>query len=406
VTLDLPGRLLFAATFGYLVDLGPSDLAGALRTRFSDGVFPSVRLSFWTSPSRVSPDTSARPFPAEVFLFGDWEPEAAGLPSNDPEIDGLLLELRNSASASRAAGTISKYAGPWRRFKAWCVQKGVAYLPAPPLVVALYFTLLLLAAKSPSSVLSCSAAIFLHHSIAGLPSPTQHPLVAMAREIAKRSRVAGQNVKKPLLASHVRSLFELWLYAPSGNLHSVLKLTAICLCYAGFLRFSDLMTVQWQEIRFLPTHMELFMEKSKTDQYWAGSWVLISRVGGLYCPVALVEFLLAIGEYAAHGPGGLIRSTTISLSRQSLCSEQPVYSTVLSWFKKGVRGWDSTLLSMALIRGDAAARRARQTWMSLTDSSRSTVAGGQSEPRMATWSASCRHVSQLRLISVCSQASL
>jgi hypothetical protein len=208
-------------------------------------------------------------------------------------------------------------------------------------VVALYFTLLLRAAKSPSPV---SAANFLHHLIAGLPSPTQHPLVAMAREIAKRLRVAGQNVKKPLLASHMRSLFELWLYASSSNLHSVMKLTAICLCYAGFLRFLDRMTVQWQEIRFLPTHMELFVEKSKTDQYRAGCWVLISRVGGLYCFVALVEFLLAIGEYAAHGPGGLIRSTTISLSRQSLRSEQPVYSTVLSWLRKASRSWDLTRL--------------------------------------------------------------
>jgi hypothetical protein len=182
----------------------------------------------------------------------------------------------------------------------------------------------------------------------------------MAREIAKRSRVAGQNVKKPLLASHVRSLFELWLYAPSSNLHSVMKLTAICLCYAGFLRFSDLMTVQWQEIRFLPTHMELFVEKSKTDQYRAGCWVLISRVGGLYCPVALVEFLLVIGEYAAHGPGGLIRSTTISLSRQSLRSEQPVYSTVLSWFKKGVEelGLDPALYGTHLGRRGGATRAA------------------------------------------------
>jgi hypothetical protein len=163
------------------------------------------------------------------------------------------------------------------------------------LVVALYFTRLLEKASSPSPILSCSTAIFLHHSIAGLPSPTSHPLVAMSREIAKRTRVAGQNVKKPLLGSHVRRLFELWLYSPSSNLHSVMKLAAVCLCYSGFFRFSDLMIIQWQKIRFLPSHMEFLLEKGKTDQYRAGRWVLIARVGGLYCPVGLVEFLLKFG---------------------------------------------------------------------------------------------------------------
>jgi hypothetical protein len=159
----------------------------------------------------------------------------------------------------------------------------------------------------------------------------------MAREIAKRTRVAGQKVKRPLLASHIRKLFELWLYADSSNLHTVMKLSNICLCYAGFLRFSDVMTVQWHEIRFLSSHMELFLEKSKTDQYRAGRWVLISRVGGLYCPVQLVELLLALGQYASRGPGPLVRSTTISLSQQSLRDGQPSYSTVNSWFKEGVQ---------------------------------------------------------------------
>jgi hypothetical protein len=200
---------------------------------------------------------------------------------------------------------LATYAGLWRRFKAWCLKKGVSFLPASPLVVALYFTRLLASASSPSPILSCSAAVYLHHSIAGLPSPTAHPLVAMAREIAKRTRVAGCNVKKPLQASHIRKLFELWLYADSSNLHTVMKLSAVCLCYTGFFWFLDLMTMQWHEIRFLPSHMELFFEKSKTDQYRAGRWVLISRFGGLYCPVQLVEFYSRSDSMLRWGLGPL-----------------------------------------------------------------------------------------------------
>jgi hypothetical protein len=159
------------------------------------------------------------------------------------------------------------FAGPWQRFKHWSHANGVLYLPAPPLVVALYLTRLLQSAKSPSPVLSCSAAVYLHYSIAGLKSPTQYPLVVMSREIAKRTHVAGTRVKKPLLASHVRRMFDLWFLSPACTLHMVMKLTAVCLAYACFLVFLDIMAVEWQEISFLPTHMELFIEKSKTDQY-------------------------------------------------------------------------------------------------------------------------------------------
>ncbi|GAQ89693.1 hypothetical protein KFL_005510080 [Klebsormidium nitens] len=115
---------------------------------------------------------------------------------------------------------------------------------ASPLTVALYMTFLLRTAKSPSPVLSCSGAIFFHHSLAGLPSPTQHPMVAMARQIARRTLTKGKNQKKPLLASHVFRLFDIWYLSPSADhLSSAMKLAAISLCYTGFFRFSDLMTV-------------------------------------------------------------------------------------------------------------------------------------------------------------------
>jgi hypothetical protein len=133
-----------------------------------------------------------------------------GLPANDPQISGLMREFRQSVAQSRAASTFKTYQGPWAGFKAFCASKGVPSLPASPLVVALYFTLLLRTANSPSPILACSGAIFLFHSIVGFASPTSHPMVKMAREIAKRTKLAGQNARKPFLASHIRKLFELW----------------------------------------------------------------------------------------------------------------------------------------------------------------------------------------------------
>lgn len=262
-----------------------------------------------------------------------WSLEDAGLPADDPVLSSLLSELRARASQSRAAGTVSTYSGHWRRLKAFCQARGVSFLPASPLTVALYFTFLLCSAKTPSPVLTCSGAIFFHHSIAGLRSPTQHPMVAMARQIARRTLAKGKNQKKPLLASHIFQFFDAWLLSPGADLLSAMKLAAIALCYAGFFRFSDLMAVQWQEIRFESTHMECFLEKSKTDQFRESRWVLISRVGGDRCVVQLVERLIHLGDYASVGPGGLIRNIVTTPTGQRVCSSVPCYNTVNGWFK-------------------------------------------------------------------------
>ncbi|GAQ87894.1 hypothetical protein KFL_003850140, partial [Klebsormidium nitens] len=296
----------------------------ALDIPVSGKIFRSVLILFFSS--------------ADVFGQHAWSLEDAGLPADDPVLSTLLSELRARASQSRAEGTVSTYSGHWKRFKTFCQARGVPFLPASPLTVALYFTFLLRSAKTPSPILSCSGAIFFHHSIAGLPSPTQHPMVAMARQIARRTLTKGKNQKtEPLLASHIFQLFDTWLLSPGADLVSAMKLAAISLCYAGFFRFSDLMTVQWQEIRFESSHMECFLEKSKTDQFREGRWVLISRVGGERCIVQLVERLIHFGGYASVGPGGLIRNIVSTPVGQRVCSSVPCYSTVNAWFKEAAQ---------------------------------------------------------------------
>jgi hypothetical protein len=110
--------------------------------------------------------------------------------------------------------------------------------------------------------------------------------------------------------------------------------TAVILCFAAFLRCDELLSLQWEQIRFVgQTHMELFIEHQKTDQYRAGTWKIVARVGGPCCPVALVERLLDEGRYVFLDPGALIRSSVISSSRQYIKRDQPCYDTVLGWFK-------------------------------------------------------------------------
>jgi hypothetical protein len=112
-----------------------------------------------------------------------------------------------------------------------------------------------------------------------------------------------------------------------------MKATAITLCFAAFLRADNLLTLQLEDIRFVgQSHMELFLEHSKTNQYREGVWTLVARVGGPFCPVSLVERLIALGQYSGSGP--LIRSVVVTKDRQYAKAKAPVYSTLLQWFKE------------------------------------------------------------------------
>jgi hypothetical protein len=262
-----------------------------------------------------------------------WDLKAAGLPTTDPELASLSVDLHDSAVLCRAASTFKTYSGPWKHYKQWCQEKGVPSLPSSPLTVALYMMRLLRTAKTPAPLLTFSGAVYLNHSLAGLPSPTNHPLVSMARETARRIKNAGTNQKRPSLASQIRRLFELW-GGPSATLHQLMQLSAITLCYTSFFRYDDLVSVQWQSIKFVSrSHMELLVPDSKTDQYHRGATIYVAHLGGPYCPVGLVQRLLSAGQYRSHGNGPLIRSVLVCPPLQHIKSTAPCYSTVNFWFK-------------------------------------------------------------------------
>ncbi|GAQ87462.1 hypothetical protein KFL_003550010, partial [Klebsormidium nitens] len=113
-----------------------------------------------------------------------------------------------------------------------------------------------------------------------------------------------------------------------------MKLSAIVLCYVSFFRFDDLIAIRWQDLKFSCTHLELYVPDSKTDQYRKGETIFVARLGGQFCPVALIERLLTVGQYKTSGPGSLIRTTLVCPPSQRLKANPPCYDTVLSWFKE------------------------------------------------------------------------
>ena len=101
---------------------------------------------------------------------------------------------------SSAANTVKKYSNSWQKWKAWSQSKlGVPVLPAIPLQVALYLTELLnLAVRGPFCFRYPLSSIRWGHRLAGMESPTGHPLVRGVVEGARRKLARPVQPKQPL----------------------------------------------------------------------------------------------------------------------------------------------------------------------------------------------------------------
>jgi hypothetical protein len=79
------------------------------------------------------------------------------------------------------------------------------------------------------------------------------------------------------------------------------------LCYAGFLRFNELVHLRRCDFQFQTTFMRVSIERSKTDIYRDGAWVVIARTGQNTCPVSLTLRYSVLGTFSDDSEEFLFR---------------------------------------------------------------------------------------------------
>jgi hypothetical protein len=240
------------------------------------------------------------------FLAATWVKMAAHVhPSH-----AYLLQLTQACvGSSRAPSTFQRYEGPWQRFTRWCRHFGYVSLPALPITVAMFLTHLLQRCSRYGHgygvLRMASAAIFQAHKLANFHNITSHPVVVSVRDCAKRVLVNGYlNRKEPLTrdtcVAVVLHILNSHMTVPNYRLQLA---TFIMVCFAGFLRYNDATHIFCDEIRFYPTHMEVFLETRKNQQFREGNVVFIARGKSVVCPVALTHRLLTLnGSFGQHVP--------------------------------------------------------------------------------------------------------
>ena len=100
--------------------------------------------------------------------------------------------------------------------------------------------------------------------MAGIPSPTNSPIIHAIREAAKR--LVGTrpvNKKEPISAGMIRKLVN------NSNFDNLLELRNIrifILAYAGFFRIQEVLHIKYGDIHFNSGYVVINVDVSKTDQ--------------------------------------------------------------------------------------------------------------------------------------------
>ena len=126
------------------------------------------------------------------------------------------------------------------------------------------------------------------HKLLDLRDPCKTSLVVTINEAAKRVLSKPLTKKEPIKSRHLKLLAEKF----GGRDANLMNLRLLALCtvgFAGFLRFDELSSIKRSDIVFHSTDMKIFIEKSKTDVYRDGAWVVIAKTKRITCPVKILR---------------------------------------------------------------------------------------------------------------------
>ena len=298
----------------------------------------------------------------DVFTSGFWKDLSA---VEDESLKELASRLEATVLASRAPGTTDAYRRSFARWKKFASSKSeVQHFPAKTEHVALYLQHLIDTTHSQSAVDSAIYAIQWAHTMAGIPSPTNSPIIHAIREAAKR--LVGTrpvNKKEPISAGMIGELVN------NSNFDNLLELRNVCifiLAYAGFFRIQEVLHIKCGDIHFNSGYVVINVDVSKTDQLRKGNEVVISVGSGeKTCPVKILRrYLSEVERYPVQSDHFVFRALskcTCKSGHKFVAINRPVScSTIREYFKVNFKDIvpDISLFSTHSLRAGGASAAA------------------------------------------------
>ena len=202
------------------------------------------------------------------------------------DLKALHEETLNNLKSSKANNTIRAYKSDFNDFGAFCSKHGFKSLPTEPKIIALYLTYLTNKDAKMSTLRRRLVSISMIHKHKGHYLDTKHPVIIENLMGIKRRKGSIQKGKKPLLINHLKAIIKVIDEDKSEEIKKIRDKTIILTGFGGGFRRTELISIDYDDLEFVPVGLKITLRRSKTDQFGEG------MVKGLpyfsstkYCPV-------------------------------------------------------------------------------------------------------------------------
>ena len=201
------------------------------------------------------------------------------------DIKSLHEETLNNLKNSKANNTLRAYKSDFRDFGAFCAKNGLDSLPTEPKIVSLYLTNLSKNSKM-STLKRRLVSISMVHRLKGHYLDTKHPIIIENLMGIKRVKGSIQKGKKPILINHLKSIINVMDQQEINEIKKSRDKTIVLVGFGGGFRRTELISINHEDLEFVPEGVKITLKRSKTDQFGEGMVKGLPYFSNeLYCPV-------------------------------------------------------------------------------------------------------------------------
>ena len=198
--------------------------------------------------------------------------------------------------SSKAINTLRAYKSDFKDFGSFCYKHGLKSLPTEPKIVSIYLTHLSKYSKF-STLRRRLVSISMVHKLKGHYLDTKHPIIVENLMGIRRVKGSIQKGKKPLLINHLKLIINSINEYDIDQAKKLRDKAIILIGFGGGFRRTELISLDYEDLEFVPEGLKIILRKSKTDQFGEG------MIKGLpyfddekYCPVTNLRAWLEISK--------------------------------------------------------------------------------------------------------------
>ena len=213
------------------------------------------------------------------------------------DIKALQDQTLNNLKSSKASNTIRAYRSDFKDFSVFCVKNGFKTFPTESKIVALYLTYLSSKGAKFSTLRRRLASIGVIHKLKGHYLDTKHPIIIENLMGIKRKKGSFQHGKKPILINQLKAIINVIDNEKTKEIKKIRDKTIILIGFGGGFRRTELVSIDYNDVEFVPEGIKIVVRRSKTDQFGEGMVKGLPYFSNqIYCPVLHLKKWLEISN--------------------------------------------------------------------------------------------------------------